>query len=90
MGFMPLNSTENMNDSVFGDVLDFLKENWEEHPYWLVFMIVLMWVIYPIAYFWGIYNAIKDVPLINEHLRPRRFRRRNQRRNDWNRRAVRR
>ena len=83
-----MNSTEKMN-SVFGDIYDFLEENWENNPYWLVFICTLMWVVYPFAYGYFIYNAISDVPLISEHIRPRSFTRRNRRRNQRNRVAVR-
>ena len=55
-----MNSTEKMN-SVFGDIYDFLEENWENNPYWLVFMCTLMWVVYPFAYGVLLYNAILGV-----------------------------
>ena len=53
-----MNSTEKMN-SVFGDIYEFLEENWENNPYWLVFICTLMWVVYPFAYGYFIYNVWK-------------------------------
>ena len=64
-----MNSTENMN-SFLDDTYKFWDEAMAENPYWLLFMVLLMCVFYPIAFFMVICNAIKNVPLISEHNRP--------------------
>ena len=70
MNTTAMNSAENMN-SFLDDTYEFWDEAWAENPYFLLFMVLLMCVFYPIAFFIIICKAIKDVPLISEHTRPR-------------------
>ena len=100
MNARAMNSAEN-NNSVFREMYYRLEENREEHSFWLVFILVFMWIVCPIAYGIFVYtilfiisfyllssqidSAIEDVLLISEHIRPYSFRRRNRRRNQRNR-----
>ena len=55
-----MNSTENMN-SFLDDTYKFWDEAMAENPYWLLFMVLLMCVFYPIAFFMVICNVWKLV-----------------------------
>ena len=58
MNARAMNSAEN-NNSVFREMYYRLEENREEHPFWLVFILVFMWIVCPIAYGIFVYNVWK-------------------------------
>ena len=58
MNARAMNSAEN-NNSVFREMYYRLEENREEHPFWLVFILVFVWIVCPIAYLIFVYNVWK-------------------------------